>query len=167
MDAWVFRSKSPSCIMAERTGDEEGGEAKTKQNKENIFLRVKLKQNDQTMETETASAWTSASFSRCEPMEVAVERYDGRRLRSVNCLPLSTTERLNNQWEWERGTRERGVVRQRVPEDMMSEESNGRKTLPSSSSSEVMDLERMDRAVVGARFGGGGAEGHRRTKQTS
>lgn len=29
---------------------------------------------------------------------------------------------------------------------------------PSSSSSEVMDLERMDRAVVGARFGGGGAE---------
>lgn len=42
--------------MAERTGDEEGGEAKTKQNKENIFLRVKLKQNDQTMETETASA---------------------------------------------------------------------------------------------------------------
>lgn len=33
--------------------------------------------------------------------------------------------------------------------------------LPSSSSSEVMDLDRMDRAVVGALFGGGGAEGHR------
>lgn len=32
------------------------------------------------------------------------------------------------------------------------------KLLPSSSSSDVMDLERMDRAVVGARFGGGGAE---------
>ena len=29
--------------------------------------------------------------------------------------------------------------------------------LPSSSSSEVIDLERMDRAVVGALFGGGGA----------
>lgn len=34
--------------------------------------------------------------------------------------------------------------------------------LPSSSSSEVMDLERRVRAVVGARFGGGGAGGQRR-----
>lgn len=36
-----------------------------------------------------------------------------------------------------------------------------RMLLPSSSSSEVIDLERIDRAVVGALFGGGGAEGHR------
>lgn len=32
-----------------------------------------------------------------------------------------------------------------------------KRVLPSSSSSEVMDLERMDKAVVGALFGGGGA----------
>lgn len=35
----------------------------------------------------------------------------------------------------------------------------GSRHLPSSSSSEVMDLERRVRAVVGARFGGGGAGG--------
>ena len=32
--------------------------------------------------------------------------------------------------------------------------------LPSSSSSEVMDLERIDSAVVGALLGGGGASGN-------
>lgn len=35
--------------------------------------------------------------------------------------------------------------------------------LPMSSSSDVIDLERMDSAVLGARFGGGGAKGNNNT----
>lgn len=61
--------------------------------------------------------------------------------------------------EREREREEKELVRNRHPDD---EDVKTLTTLllPSSSSSDVMDLERMDKAVVGARFGGGGAEEH-------
>lgn len=88
---------------------------------------------------------------------------DGERLCSINCLPLSTIEiktmRINENKK-EEHREERGAVRLWIPDAIVSKKQS-RRLLPSSSSSEVIDLERMDRAVVGALFGGGGAGGHR------
>lgn len=63
----------------------------------------------------------------------------------------------------EREREEKELVRNRHPDDEDVKTLNTL-LLPSSSSSDVMDLERMDKAVVGARFGGGGAEEHIETE---
>lgn len=55
--------------------------------------------------------------------------------------------------------RGRGLRRGRACWVLATSRAGQARLLPSSSSSEVMDLERRVRAVVGARFGGGGAEG--------
>lgn len=66
----------------------------------------------------------------------------------------ATSRRSKGQGEGQK--RKRGGVRHRPRGDVQAE-SHSETFLPSSSNSDVIDLERMDSAVVGALFGGGGA----------
>lgn len=79
--------------------------------------------------------------------------YAALLLTFVHCCEINRSLRI------ERGTK-RSVVRYRLPYVGVTTRTTS-KFLPSSSSSEVIDLERIERAVVGALLGGGGAEGER------
>ena len=93
------------------------------------------------------------SFSQWEPMDVI-----GREQTATGCA-ARTAYLYPLEWDDPMRTTE-GDREQLLDTHFLVEgTTQTRRLLPSSSSSEVMDLERMDRAVVGALFGGGGAAG--------
>lgn len=94
---------------------------------------------------------TKASFSRRGPVGVTAKQRDGERLCSANCSPLSTGGEISSTNE---KREQREAVSYRLHEDTETVRPG---SSPRSSSSEVIDLERIDSAVVGARLGGGGA----------
>lgn len=85
------------------------------------------------------------------PVGVTAKQRDGERLCSANCSPLSTGGEISPTNE---KREQREAVSYRLHEDTETVRPG---SSPRSSSSEVIDLERIDSAVVGARLGGGGA----------
>lgn len=79
----------------------------------------------------------------------------GSAALSAYLYPL-VRDKPTSKNEGEGQKRERGGVRHR-PRGDVQVESQSEMFLPSSSNSDVIDLERIDSAVVGALFGGGGA----------
>lgn len=125
------------------------------QKQEHFMQRRRGDEGGKAMETHIALVWTKASISHCEQMNMKLGIMDGRRLYSIICLPLSTIERLTNH---EKEVQKKIFCETLAPICHCELPESKLQLLPSSSSSDVIDFERIDRAVVGALFGGGGAE---------